>query len=229
VSISDVDEYFKAVLVTIEPLTPERRRAMTREHLLEAAAVVFARNGYHGASLDEVAAAAGFTKGAVYSNFKSKEDLFLALLDHRIETMTAAFSAELDAPAESGDDQLRRIQALIARGFDWDQGALHFEFMAYAARNPETRAKLAASARRGRDATVRLITEEHERLGTVPAYPIPVLAQMMLSLFDGLASLWFLDPELVDNDMLREVLAFLYANVDRPASPDPSAESTGDR
>jgi AcrR family transcriptional regulator len=218
-SIHDLDRYIKVPVVTIEPLTPERRRAMTREHLLEAAAVVFARNGYHGASLDEVAAAAGFTKGAVYSNFKSKEDLFLALIDHRLESMTAAFSAELDAPVATGDEQLPRIQDLISRGFDRDQGALYFEFMAYAARNPETRAKLAVRARRGRDATVRLITEEHERLGTTPAYPIPVLAQMMLALFDGLASLWFLDPELVDDDMLRNVLAFLYENVDRPASP----------
>ena len=46
---------------------------------------------------------------------------------------------------------------------------------------------------------------------------------MMLALFDGLAGLWFLDPELVDDDMLRQVLAFLYANVDRPA------ESSNDR
>jgi AcrR family transcriptional regulator len=224
VSIHDRDRYIKGVVLTIEPLTPERRRAMTREHLLEAAAIVFARNGYHGASLDEVAAAAGFTKGAVYSNFKSKEDLFLALIDHRIENMTAAFSAELDAPADPGDDQLPRIQDLIARGFDRDQGALYFEFMAYAARNPETRAKLAARARRGRDAAVRLITEEHERLGTIPAYPIPVLAQMMLALFDGLATMWFLDPELVDDNVLRDVLRFLYANIDRPA--EPPADST---
>jgi AcrR family transcriptional regulator len=220
VSICDVDGYFKGDAVTIEPLTPERRRAMTREHLLEAAAVVFARNGYHGASLDEVAAAAGFTKGAVYSNFKSKEDLFLALIDYRIEKQAAAFAAELDAEVPD-DEQLPRIQDLIARSFDRDQGALHYEFMAYAARNPETRAKLAASARRGRDAAIRLITDEHERLGIVPAYPIPVLAQMMLSIFDGLAGLWFLDPELVDDDMLRDVLAFLYANVDRPAPPRP--------
>ena len=218
-SIHDLERYIKGAGVTMEPLTPERRRAMTREHLLEAAAVVFARNGYHGASLDEVAAAAGFTKGAVYSNFKSKEDLFLALIDDRIERQTAAFSTELDTPAVPGDEQLPRIQDLIARNFDRDMGALHFEFMAYAARNPETRAKLAVTARRERDAAIRLVTEEHERLGTVPAYPIPVLAQMMLALFDGLANLWFLDPELVDDDMLHDVLAFLYANVDRPASP----------
>jgi AcrR family transcriptional regulator len=206
----------------MEPLTPERRRAMTREHLIEAAAVVFARDGYSGASLDDVAATAGFTKGAVYSNFKSKEDLFLALIDHRIATQTTAFAAELEAPAASGSDQLPRIQDLIERTFDQNEGALHFEFMAYAARNPEIRAKLAERARRGRDAVIRLITDEHERMGTVPAYPIPVLAQMMLALFDGLASLWFLDPELVDDDMLREVLVFLYENIDRPAPPESS-------
>ena len=204
--------------MTIEPLTPERRRAMTREHLLEAAAEVFARDGYHGASLDDVASTAGFTKGAVYSNFKNKEDLFLALIDYRIEKQTALFAAELDADVPD-DEQLPRIQHLIAQSFDRDQGALHYEFMAYAARNPEIRAKLAARARHGREAAIRLITDEHERLGIVAAYPIPVLAQMMLSIFDGLASLWFLDPELVDDDMLRDVLAFLYANFDRPASP----------
>ena len=67
--------------MTLEPLTPERRRQQTRDYLLQAAAQVFAERGFHGASLDEVAAAAGFTKGAVYSNFKNKEDLFLALLE----------------------------------------------------------------------------------------------------------------------------------------------------
>ena len=82
-SIYDADRHFKRDPVTIEPLTPARRREMTRRHLLDAAAVVFARDGFHGASLDDVAATAGFTKGAVYSNFKSKEDLFLAVFDDR--------------------------------------------------------------------------------------------------------------------------------------------------
>src|SRR5687768_14330052 len=62
----------EALRSAFEPLTPQRRREMTREHLLEAAAIVFARDGFHRASLDDIAALAGFTKGAVYSNFKSK-------------------------------------------------------------------------------------------------------------------------------------------------------------
>ena len=99
--------------MTIEPLTPARRREMTRRHLLEAAAVVFARDGFHGASLDDVAATAGFTKGAVYSNFKSKEDLFLALFDDRLVREAADMQQVLHDPVD-GDgrvDQLPRVRA----------------------------------------------------------------------------------------------------------------------
>ena len=79
--------------MALQPLTPERRRQQTREHLLAAAAEVFAERGFHGASLDEVAAVAGFTKGAVYSNFKNKEDLFLALLKE-------SYDREMQAPTD---------------------------------------------------------------------------------------------------------------------------------
>ena len=81
--------------MTFEPLTPERRREMTRQHLLDAAAIVFARKGFHGATLDEVAKLAGFTKGAVYSNFKSKDDLFLALLEQKSDRSYAVTAASV--------------------------------------------------------------------------------------------------------------------------------------
>jgi len=64
-------------------LTRDERRAQTRERLIDAAADVFNRLGYHGASLEAVADAAGYTKGAVYSNFASKADLFVALAERR--------------------------------------------------------------------------------------------------------------------------------------------------
>ncbi|HEV2920825.1 MAG TPA: helix-turn-helix domain-containing protein, partial [Actinomycetota bacterium] len=64
--------------------TRAQRRQQTRARLLDAAGQVFARRGFHAATVDEVADAAGYTKGAVYSNFANKEELFLALLDQRI-------------------------------------------------------------------------------------------------------------------------------------------------
>lgn len=68
-----------------EPLSRRDRQLQTREALIFAARDVFAEDGYHGASLDRIAREAGFSKGAVYSNFDGKSDLFLAVMDHNLE------------------------------------------------------------------------------------------------------------------------------------------------
>src|SRR5437667_6166963 len=81
--------------VPVERLTPERRRALTRTALVEAAAEVFARRGFHAASLDEIAETAGFTRGAIYSNFSGKEDLLLAVLDQYTDRQLEAFGEVL--------------------------------------------------------------------------------------------------------------------------------------
>src|ERR1700751_5651328 len=105
----------------IEPLTPERRRAMTRTHLLEAAAEVFREEGFHGATLDEGARRAGFTKGAVYSNFKSKDDLFLAMMDDRIERQFAVAPEVLTSRPSAPEEQRPRVaERLHSRTFFWD-------------------------------------------------------------------------------------------------------------
>jgi AcrR family transcriptional regulator len=69
--------------LTAEKLTPERRRELTREALLDAASEVFANRGYDGGTLEEIAATAGFTTGAIYSNFGGKQDLIMPVLDER--------------------------------------------------------------------------------------------------------------------------------------------------
>ncbi len=66
-------------------LTREQSKALTRERLLAAARTVFARRGFHGASVEEIAAEAGYSTGALYSNFDGKEDLFLALMEREID------------------------------------------------------------------------------------------------------------------------------------------------
>ena len=126
--------------MTFEPLTPERRRAMTRQHLLEAAAIVFGRKGFHGATLDEVASLAGFTKGAVYSNFKSKDDLFLALLHDKVERQFAVTAEVLGSVPHDGDSQRPLIRELLRSGaIFWDDefDALYLEFVLYVA--PQSR------------------------------------------------------------------------------------------
>ena len=80
-----------------EAETRKQKQQRTRVELIEAAGRVFARRGYHGASVEEIAAEAGYTTGAVYSNFKGKEELFLALNDHELEKRLADYRAVVDA------------------------------------------------------------------------------------------------------------------------------------
>jgi AcrR family transcriptional regulator len=211
----------------MEPLTPQRRRAMTRQHLLEAAAIVFTRNGFHGSSLDEVAATAGFTKGAVYSNFKSKDDLFLALLDDRQERQAAAFGRELDAGPGDEAEELPRIRDLITRMWDPGWSVLYLEFVLYAARNPKARAKLAASNRKMHEDIERLIETGHARAGATPRFPSYSLATISMAIFEGLGIDHVVDPSAVTGETVDAILAFLYSSFGIEAEPDarPSSPS----
>src|ERR1700724_3041427 len=74
-------------------LTREQSKANTRERLLDAARSVFASSGFHGASVEEIASRAGFSTGALYSNFDGKEDLFLALMEREIEEHSREIAA----------------------------------------------------------------------------------------------------------------------------------------
>jgi AcrR family transcriptional regulator len=200
-------------LVAFEPLTPERRRAMTREHLLEAAAIVFARAGFAGATLDEIAATAGFTKGAVYSNFKSKDDLFLALVDDRIERQFALVGEVLDTSTHEPGELLSRMHDLLGTRafffFDDTLSTLYLEFVLYARRNPEARAKLAAIGERSRAFTQELIEREHEIHGTTPPYAPRELAQIAMALFLGFEVDRLVDRASVTDQTIDTALAIL--------------------
>jgi len=131
--------------VPVERLTPERRRQLTRDALVAAAAEVFTAKGFHAASLDEIADAAGFTRGAIYSNFGSKEELLFAVYD-RLDDLTLAGMA--DAIDERGGDPFGNATAaaqvwssLLRR--PQDMIALSLELRLYALRNPEARERLA--------------------------------------------------------------------------------------
>jgi AcrR family transcriptional regulator len=210
--------------VTIEPLTPARRREMTRRHLLDAAAQVFARDGFHGASLDDVAAAAGFTKGAVYSNFKSKEELFLAVLDdhfaHERGEVQHALGEPLDANADKRDEQLPRVQSAIERSFDDEWTALYLEFVLYARRKPGLREKLAERARRQYEETIGMLEDEYANVDGTPNHPLPVLATVSMALFEGLALGRLVDPESYTQETFTGALLFLYDTIGVNAPPE---------
>jgi AcrR family transcriptional regulator len=183
---------------------------MTRQHLLDAAAIVFTRDGFHGATIEDIAATAGFTKGAVYSNFKNKDDLFVALLEDRLSRQFALVEAVLeDEPPDSTETQIQRMEDFVwqyMRNDEWT--LLYLEFLVYAARNPDARARLAESARQSR----RVVTEIRERDGHHPEHAIDVdeFATVSLALFNGLGIDHLIEPDSVTKTTLGEAFKLLY-------------------
>src|SRR5580700_2430005 len=85
----------------VEKLTRERRRQQTRDVLVAAATEVFAERGYEGASLEEIAERAGFTRGAIYKNFSGKEDLFFTVIERMNELVIDGFRAIAPTSADA--------------------------------------------------------------------------------------------------------------------------------
>jgi AcrR family transcriptional regulator len=181
--------------VAVEKLTPERRRQLTRDALLDAATEVFVQRGYEGASLDEIAETAGFTRGAIYKNFDGKEDLFLAVFDRANERTLTVFA---DALEEQGVERMvdahRSTEMLARLWVDSDMITLEREFQLYELRHPEVREKSAAQRRRTVELVTAFIEENAVANGYVLRMPAETAAGILLSTSTGFAQASQLDP-----------------------------------
>jgi AcrR family transcriptional regulator len=206
-------------------VSPHRRlsraeaKAQTRERLLAAAARVFARKGYAGASVEEIAESAGYSTGALYSNFGSKEEVFLELLAARrsrsIARQAAAVADALREGAGDGPDPLtalsRRLEHIDGTGTD--AGALQAEFWLYAVRNPRAMQVLAGTTDERVEALTPVITAVLEHYGAeAPAAPEAV-TRVVLALYQGLARQRRIDPGAVPADLLTQALQWLLAGL----------------
>jgi AcrR family transcriptional regulator len=198
--------------MTLEPLTADRRRQQTRDYLLRAAAQVFAEQGFHGASLDQVAAVAGYTKGAVYSNFKNKEDLFLALIEADYTREMTALKETLedsDIPPEARlGDFVRLIRSEMEQIPD-NWGALYLEFSLYAMRNPEARERLNQLEREDISAIAEMIEQGRAERGLATYEQAEHTARVIVALFRGIGMMRVLQPDAVGADLLEDAMSFI--------------------
>jgi AcrR family transcriptional regulator len=200
-------------------MTRDERREQTRELLLEAAGRVFADRGFHGASVDEVAEEAGYTTGALYSNFAGKEDLFLSVLERfaarQLEEIgdAAAEGSTVGARARHG---ARTWMAFLER--EPELVPLFMEFWGYAVRNPEVRPRFAEQRARVRAVVAGLIEQGGRDLDVRFSVPPAQLATAVEALADGLALQKLLDPESVPDELFGTVLAALLDGATSPRS-----------
>lgn len=190
-------------------VAPRPRRADVRERLLRAALELFTRRGYDQTSLDQVAGAAGFTKGAVYSNFTSKDELFLTLMDQQIGRRIAQVRSAL----HTGDDGVGtaqligdRLTAALDEDREWQ--LLFLDYVLRATRDPQVREQFVAHRRR-----IRALVAEAVRDLVDPLPPsgldAEAIATTILALSHGLGVERLVDPGAVPDDLLGRLLQAL--------------------
>jgi AcrR family transcriptional regulator len=197
--------------MTSKPLTREQRKAQTRTQLLDAARKVFRQKGFLRATVEEVAAEAGLTTGAIYSAVGGKSELFFAVLDqHMAERANDLSEAVRDAP--SPEAAARRVARYwvesLRREPDWT--LLLIEFWAYAARDPDLHRELATRHRRVIGSVAALWTAATAEYHETEFLLSPVeLARVGWAMGQGFALEWLIDPEGWPDD-LSEWFSLFY-------------------
>ncbi|HTS95219.1 MAG TPA: TetR/AcrR family transcriptional regulator [Streptosporangiaceae bacterium] len=188
-------------------------RAVVRRRLLDAALGVFAERGYADTNLDQVAAAAGLTKGAIYSNFASKDDLFFAMMNdqglRRVEAVRTALEAAAGDPRrpQALHDIGRLLTAAFTEQREWQ--LVFLDFWRRAVRDDDVRAQFVAHRRALRAAIADRVEQVLGRAPPPAELTVDDVVTVVLALSNGLAIEQYTDPDAVSPGLFGRVLAQL--------------------
>ncbi|MEW2480365.1 TetR/AcrR family transcriptional regulator [Mycobacterium sp. NPDC049093] len=201
--------------------TPVRRtraenQARTRAALLDAAAQTCARKGYAAASVDEIAAVAGYSVGAVYSNFSSKEQLFSELMNERasgrLDQVAQTISENADGPLVA----LGRMLVEIADN-DIEFEAIQAEFWLHAVRNPDGMQILQGRSARTLASLREILAEALERNNVDDSVSLDGFTVVVLALFQGLIRQRRIDPTRVPEELFGQALSWQLSGMPKKA------------
>jgi AcrR family transcriptional regulator len=196
-----------------EVKTAAAQHVSSREQLLEAAAHVFAARGYRDASMSQIAAEAGFSKGALYWNFESKEELFFTLLDDVDDRLRVLITQVASAPTD------RNVTAELSRGLSavLEQNRnlvlLFHEYSALAVRDTDLAARYAKRNALLRKELARAIQARFAALGVPMSMSPENLATVVIALVDGLSIEQLTEPGAVPEDLFGQVLSLFEAGM----------------
>jgi AcrR family transcriptional regulator len=211
--------------MTRKRLSREDSREQTTQRLLDAAEKLIARKGLDAASVENIAAAAGYSRGAFYSNFKSKDDLFIELLrrDHQ-KSMT-----ELNAlrTSELSVDQVQnRARDIYGQMFSDNDCFMNWtEARMMAARDTRFRAKLEALMVEKRGQIAAFIQYFHDRVGVAPSLPPEKMAMGFMSLAEGVKLFMMSSPTEMTPATAESLLTLFVDSIMKLARLE--ADSTG--
>jgi AcrR family transcriptional regulator len=185
----------------------QQKTEATRGKLLTAALRVFSRDGFERSRLEDIAAEAGHTRGALYANFASKEDLFIALLEHQASKRILAISGALKGKASQAECRQAIRAYYLNRAKDRQWSILTMEFRLYALRHREHRARFAAAHRRIRTAFHLELMNNASALGPNAERHSKILLEVILS---GLLLEQAYDPKRISSEEVTELLGRMF-------------------
>jgi AcrR family transcriptional regulator len=198
---------------------PQRQREVTSERILAAAERLFLERGFRAAGVSDIADAAGFTTGAIYSSFGGKDDLFLAVYRRKAQAQEASWRAAITAllhPTDTDDIDPALARPLLEPAWY----AVVYEFLSYAARDERLRREVADIYRGG----TALVAEILEDVGSSSALPVERLAPIVIALVRGLSLTWFVDPAASDVGLLADAAAVLLGEERARPADGPAAD-----
>ncbi|APA75183.1 TetR/AcrR family transcriptional regulator [Mycobacterium avium subsp. hominissuis] len=196
----------------VKPLRSRPTRGEVRDRILDAAAKVFAAEGFAGATIDAIGQAAGFTKGAVYSNFESKDELFLALLDREFELRGQQIAIALDRSAGDTTAAAREVSRSVLDSVrdHSDYYVLLVEYWLRAQRDPQLRERLIERRRAAADQALHIV----ESTDTVSGdRRLADIAQLVVTLNLGVAMEEVLRPGTINPDLLAQLITALLESI----------------
>lgn len=196
-------------------LTREEKKAETRAKIIYSAQELFARNGYEGTSIDQIAADAGFSRGAFYANFDNKEAVMRELIDGGFEGDLAGIeafsSATVGAPLSAAG-----YAELARRFYDDPSNTLWMlEFRLAAVRHPELRESYREQFSRLRGAVERIIADTFDDLPDDQKRHAQKFADVFIAILSGVSLIKVLDPEEIDSSLFSETYEALVAGIRR--------------
>jgi AcrR family transcriptional regulator len=193
-----------------ERWTKERRREHTRGLLRNSAVEVFARKGFESAALEDIAEAAGYSRGAIYSHFGSKVELFLAVIDEQREQFLDGFAdviASVDRFDNLNVDDLAERWGALIKADGATRAALGYEWTLFLLRNPDARERVADKREESVQSLAEYISKVATSLGGKLQMPAPDLARVILAANDAVSLNSLLDDAAVYRPFLQLVIS----------------------
>jgi AcrR family transcriptional regulator len=201
--------------MAMKRLTRAEKQAQTRQALLDAAREVFLERGFAGASVEQISAAAGFTRGAFYSNFGSKEELFAELLQQQVFEVYREMARKQIAGGQSPPvgETAEELASLVGDPDRRWAFRLLLELLAHAGRDPDFRKLARGFWSQTRDLVAQVVAREYERAGVEPAVDPRTIATGLIAVDIGLALQHYVDPRDVPLSLYPELYELLFGGL----------------